>query len=64
MWFTKEDQANECKANKDRLVLNVSDAGTQMELEEIDYGTKTKNLLKNYQREIGKKLWQQWGSLI
>ena len=44
--FIKEDEINECKTNKDLLTLNVSDAGTQMKLENIHYGTKTKKLLK------------------
>lgn len=39
----KED---EYKTNKDLLPLNVSEAGTQMKLENLDYGTKTKKLLK------------------
>ena len=34
------------KTNKDLLTLNVSDAVTQMKLENIDYGTKTKKLHK------------------
>ena len=44
--FIKEDDINECKPNKDLLTLNVSDAGTQIRLENNDYGTKTKKLLK------------------
>ena len=44
--FIKEDEINECKTNEDLLTLNVSDVGTQMKLENIDYGTKTKKLLK------------------
>ena len=42
----REDEINECKTNKDLLTLNVSDVGTQMKLENIDYGTNTKELLK------------------
>ena len=32
----KEDQINECKTSKDLLTLNVSDAGTQMKLKNIE----------------------------
>ena len=45
--FIKEDEVNECKTNKDLLTLNVSDAGMQMKLENNNYETKTKRLLKN-----------------
>ena len=47
----KEDQINECKTSKDPLTLNVSDAGTQMKLKNIDYGTKTKKLNKRGKEE-------------
>ena len=52
--FIKEDEINECKTNKDLLFLNVSDAGTQMKLENIDYGIRSKKLLKKEER--GKRL--------
>ena len=45
--FIKEDEINECKTNKDLLTLNVSNAGMQMKLENNNYETKTKRLLKN-----------------
>ena len=52
--FIKEDETNECKTNKDLLFLNVSDAGMQMKLENINYGIRSKKLLKKEER--GKRL--------
>ena len=43
--FIKKEETNECKTNKDLLTLLVSDAGMQMKLENINYGSKTKKLL-------------------
>ena len=47
----KEEEISEYKTNKDLLTLNVSDAGTQMKFQNIDYGTKTKKLLKKLPNE-------------
>ena len=44
--FTKEEETNECKTNTDLLTLSVSDAGMQMKPENINYGSKTKKILK------------------
>ena len=49
--FIKEEEISEYKTNKDLLTLNVSDAGTQMKFQNIDYGTKTKKLLKKLTNE-------------
>ena len=43
--FIKKEETNECKTNKDLLTLRVSDAGMQIKLENINYGSKTKKLL-------------------
>ena len=55
-WFIKEEEINECKTKKHSLTLNVSDTGAQIKLENINYASKTKELLRKYQREKGKKL--------
>ena len=53
--FIKEEEINEYKTNKDLLTLNVSDAGMQMKFQNIDYGTKTKKLLKKLPNEQRKE---------
>lgn len=52
-WSIKEE-INACKTTKDLLTLNVSDARTLMKFQNINYGTKTKGLPKNYCREKGR----------
>ena len=46
----KKRKKNEWKTNKDLLTLSVLDAGIQIKLENINYGSKTKKDLK--------KLWE------
>ena len=48
--LTKEEEKSEWKTNKDLLTLSVLDAGIQIKLENINYGSKTKKDLK--------KLWE------